>query len=104
MANKQTRGTIRQRGFSLLELLIVVAIIVAVSAFAIPKFQDALADIRLRANANSLSSLLQQARMQAVKTNTACTARSNGSIVSVFNAAGAAVGGPAVAITSETSL
>ncbi len=57
-------------GFSLLELTIVLAMVLAVSAVAVPNMMDALYNLRLRAAADSLAGLLQQARFAAVRANT----------------------------------
>jgi prepilin-type N-terminal cleavage/methylation domain-containing protein len=59
----------RCRGFSLLEMIIVMAIMMVVAALATPSIVDVVANMRLRAGMSSLSGLLQNARMTAVKTN-----------------------------------
>jgi len=73
-------------GFSLLELVIVIAIIMIVSAMAIPIMNTSLKVYRLRASASSLKWLLQQARMQSVKDNAqySVTSVSEGSSTRVF--------------------
>lgn len=58
-------------GFSLVELMIVCIIMVIISAIAIPAIQTTINNYRLDAAGHSLASLLQQARLQAVKTNQA---------------------------------
>lgn len=71
----------RQRGFSLIELIVVVAVILAVSALAAPKFLNAIYNIRLRSSAFELSGMLQAVRMQAVQDNRyyyLCYAANNG--------------------------
>ncbi len=60
----------RNQGFSLLELMIVVAMMMITSAIAVPHMINAVNDISLRYTASDLSSLLQSARIQAVKKNT----------------------------------
>jgi len=57
----------RERGFSLLELLIVVAIIMITVSFAIPMISSSMTQYRLRATAVDVNSLLQRARVQAIK-------------------------------------
>jgi general secretion pathway protein G len=57
------------RGFSLLEMLIVVAILVILAAIAVPRTMNAISDIKLRYFATNYSGLLQTARMQAVRKN-----------------------------------
>jgi prepilin-type N-terminal cleavage/methylation domain-containing protein len=58
------------RGFSLLELLIVVAILLTIAAITVPRTMNAINDINLRFTASNLSGLLQSARMEAVRKNT----------------------------------
>ena len=58
-----------KRGFSLLELLIVVGIGITIVAIAMPSFINAFYSIRLKSAASNLSSLMQQARIQAARQN-----------------------------------
>jgi prepilin-type N-terminal cleavage/methylation domain-containing protein len=68
---KSTRkGRNRDRGFSLLELVIVVAIMFVVAAMATPTITTAVADYRLKSTASQLVNLLQRARTESVRTNT----------------------------------
>ncbi|MDP9337722.1 MAG: prepilin-type N-terminal cleavage/methylation domain-containing protein [Acidobacteriota bacterium] len=60
----------RERGFSLIELLIVLLIVLVVAAFVIPNVMLSVSNIRLRASAGDLSGLMQQARIMAAKNNT----------------------------------
>lgn len=64
MANDQDRS-----GFSLLELLIVVAILTVVTVVAVPNVTLALSHARLRASMTSFSGVLQNTRIVAVKQN-----------------------------------
>jgi prepilin-type N-terminal cleavage/methylation domain-containing protein len=57
------------QGFSLVEMIAVVAIVLGISAFAIPNFVVGIANIRLRSGMSSLSALIQNCRMQAIKRN-----------------------------------
>jgi len=66
---KYGAGRRQERGFSLVELLAVCVVIVIISAIAIPNIMRMNANYKLDAAGHSLASLLQQARMQAVKTN-----------------------------------
>jgi Tfp pilus assembly protein FimT len=72
----------KKGGFSLLEVLIVVGIGMAITAIALPSFTTAIANAKLRGSMTSLSGLLQNCRMIAVKQNKTMTAkyevRSNG--------------------------
>jgi prepilin-type N-terminal cleavage/methylation domain-containing protein len=60
----------RNRGFSLIEVLIVVFVVMVVAAIAIPNVLLAVSNIRLRASAGDLAGLVQQARILAAKNNT----------------------------------
>src|SRR5947209_3866329 len=57
------------RGFSVLELLIVVGIGITIVAIAMPSFINAFYSIRLKSAASNLSALMQQARIQAARQN-----------------------------------
>jgi len=57
------------RGFSLLELVIVMALILIVAGMAIPTMNYAIKDYRLRATSSSVKYVYQQARFQSVKDN-----------------------------------
>ena len=58
-----------QHGFSLIELLVVCVVLMIISAIAIPNIVQMNANYKLDAAGHTVASLLQQARMQAVKTN-----------------------------------
>lgn len=70
----------KNHGFTLVELVISIAVIGILAAIAAPNFQDALLSSRLRANANKLLSSIYLARGEAIKRNTVITlcASSNG--------------------------
>jgi prepilin-type N-terminal cleavage/methylation domain-containing protein len=59
----------KHQGFTLLELMIVLAVISILGALTIPKMMTVINDVSLRYVASDLSGLLQSARMQAVRTN-----------------------------------
>ncbi|HEU5450862.1 MAG TPA: prepilin-type N-terminal cleavage/methylation domain-containing protein [Terriglobales bacterium] len=61
------------RGFSMLELVIVVAMSLVVAAIAVPNFMTVIFNFRLRGAMSSLSGLLQNCRMTAVQKNTIMT-------------------------------
>lgn len=58
-----------QNGFSLMELLLVVIIVLIVAGTAIPKLMSALDTAHLRGAATDLASLLEQARIYAIRDN-----------------------------------
>ncbi len=57
-------------GFSLIELIIVVAMIMILAAISVPRLLNTVSDINLRYAATNISGLLQSARMQGVRKNT----------------------------------
>src|SRR5579884_1594511 len=57
------------RGFSLLELMIVVAIAVILAAMAIPNIRSAYYNTQFRGAINEASSIVQQCRLNAVRNN-----------------------------------
>jgi Tfp pilus assembly protein FimT len=58
-----------ESGFSLVELTVVSVILIIISAIAIPNIMQANRNYQLDGAGHSVASLLQQARMQAVKNN-----------------------------------
>lgn len=58
------------QGFSLIELVTVVAIIMILAGITVPRLLNVVSDIKLRYVATNLSGLLQSARIQAVRKNT----------------------------------
>ena len=65
---------LNRAGFSLQEVLVVVAIGLIVTAVALPSMSNAIANMKLRASMTSVSGLLQNTRSMAVKENTIKTA------------------------------
>jgi len=65
----------RSAGFTLIELMVVLAIITIMIAVAVPTIVTAIANSKLRGAASSLSGLMQSSRMQAVKLNRTITVR-----------------------------
>lgn len=66
---RHREGVRTRRGFSLLELMIVVAITMTVMAVAVPKFLTAYYTMRLKAACADLSGLMQKGRIQAAREN-----------------------------------
>lgn len=60
----------RTRGFSLLELMLVVAVVMILASVSVPGLMKTVSDISLRYTASDFASLLQTARMRAVRKNT----------------------------------
>ncbi|HET7208877.1 MAG TPA: prepilin-type N-terminal cleavage/methylation domain-containing protein [Terriglobales bacterium] len=56
-------------GFSLLELVIVAAVMLIVSAIALPVFRTAINQYKLRTATVDVTSMVQRARMQCIRTN-----------------------------------
>ncbi len=72
--SKNLRRARADRGFSMLELLIVVAILLTMMAVATPSLMRAIASYRLESNARAVSSLIQRTRFEAMRRNrTTCT-------------------------------
>jgi prepilin-type N-terminal cleavage/methylation domain-containing protein len=67
--SNQFRNQRSQRGFSMVELAVVVLIILVVGAIAIPNAIRAWYNMELRATSAEVASLMQQARIMAAKNN-----------------------------------
>lgn len=65
----------RQSGFSMIELIMVVAITLIIAAIATPTFFGAIANIRMRATVSQVAGMAQQTRMEAVRANRFLIAR-----------------------------
>ena len=68
------------RGFSLIELLIVVCVVLIVAALCMPRMLQAINTLRVRGSAETFAMLLQKARMQAAKDNKFYTVIPNGGV------------------------
>ncbi|PYU34810.1 MAG: hypothetical protein DMG28_04765 [Acidobacteria bacterium] len=64
---------IRRRGFSMVEVVIVLTVVLILAGVAIPNIATAIANVRLRGAASDLSGLMQSARLVAVKNNATYT-------------------------------
>jgi len=71
---KRLHGSPAQSGFSLLEMLVVVAILITVMAIAAPSLLRAINSYRLESTARGVSGLIQRTRFEAMRRNrTTCT-------------------------------
>jgi Tfp pilus assembly protein FimT len=66
-----------QRGFSLTELLLIVAVASTIMAISVPIMNDLAASVKLNEAARLIEREFQDARLQAVKTNRAVRVRTN---------------------------
>lgn len=57
----------KMHGFTLIELMVVVALVAIVASFAVPSFQTMIANSRLASSTNDLVGVLNFARTEAVK-------------------------------------
>lgn len=62
-------GRGHQRGFTLVELMVTLAVLVVLTAVAVPSFRSITLSNRLTTNANELVGAIQTARMEAIKRN-----------------------------------
>lgn len=58
-----------QKGFTLIELVVTMVVLVTVSSIAIPAFQTSIGNAQIRTVAESIRAGLQQARAEAIKRN-----------------------------------
>jgi prepilin-type N-terminal cleavage/methylation domain-containing protein len=64
---KQYRERPSDKGFSMLELVVVMTLVVALAAFTVPVVQSTLQNIRLRNAAISVAMAIQATRFQAIR-------------------------------------
>jgi|SRR4051794_38779585 prepilin-type N-terminal cleavage/methylation domain-containing protein len=72
--NKRTNSA-GSKGFSLIELIVVIAIILVVSAISLPNIMASMDTFRLRSAVSGLAGLLQETRILAVQKNAIYEAR-----------------------------
>jgi Tfp pilus assembly protein FimT len=83
-AAQPNRITLRQGGFSLVELLVVVAVAMIIGGMCAPLLMNTVNQYQLRAASVDLDNLLQQARMRAVRDNKAYAVASNSANTELF--------------------
>ncbi len=74
------------RGFSLVELLVVMVVMLIVAAFAVPSLKNTMDAYRVRTTLTSIMGLTQRCRLQALKNNTSehMYVQTNASAVQLF--------------------
>jgi prepilin-type N-terminal cleavage/methylation domain-containing protein len=75
MSGRHLRRTCKDRGFSLIELSVVVFIGLVITVLAMPNMLLVIANTRLRGNISTLSGIYQNNRMMAIKNNRTMTTR-----------------------------
>jgi type IV fimbrial biogenesis protein FimT len=60
----------KQRGFTMTELMVTVGVVAILAALAVPTMRDVIANSRIRASSESIQNGLAQARAEAVRLNT----------------------------------
>ena len=63
----------QEQGFSLIELIVVLGIIMVISAIAFPKIQGVMEGLKLRSTVTNINGLVQQTRIQSVRDNKSYT-------------------------------
>ena len=71
------------RGFTMIEMMVVVVLLAIFASFAIPSFVNMINNAKLQSTSNELASLLQYARSTAVQNNTSYTVCLSDSVWSV---------------------
>jgi type II secretory pathway pseudopilin PulG len=69
LPNQHLRAERGQRGQSLIQLIIAIAVMMILAALAVPNINQTIAMERVRTRAADLASMMQNARLQATKTN-----------------------------------
>jgi len=90
----------RQSGYSFVELVITVGMIVVITTWAMPSFLNYYRSARVRAGAQAISAYLNEARQLAIKTNAAvCVFRSSASAIQYRTATGTTCNATPIAVT-----
>jgi type II secretion system protein H len=75
----------KNKGFTLVEMMVVIAIMAIVSAIAVPNFYSYAAGMKLRSASRDLYSTLQKTRMNAIRQNTRWAVEFTSSTYKVVN-------------------
>lgn len=100
-------GPTAQRGFTLVELMVTLAVLVILLAVAVPSFRSITLGNRLTTNANELVGAIQTARMEAIKRNARTQFCSNSAASNnsdVLGTACAASAGGVVALSGSNAV
>lgn len=101
---------VKSHGFTIMELMVVVAVVAVLSAIAAPSFRELMANTRIKTTASDIHLSLLRARSEAIKRNSNVTvAASGGGWVSGWTVSGgiethAAIAASDLAITGTTSI
>lgn len=89
----------RQSGYSFVELVITVGMIVVITTWAMPSFLNYYRSARVRAGAQAISAYLNEARQLAIKSNSAvCVFRSSASAIQFRTATGTTCNATPIAV------
>ena len=81
----------RRQGFSMLELLIVIAVLGVITAMAAVSLQNYMKALRASESARGLANAVTQARNRALKQSSAMSVELAGNVVKLYDAGGALV-------------
>src|ERR1700730_14036078 len=89
----------RQSGYSFVELVITVGMILVITTWAMPSFLNYYRSARVRAGAQVISAYLNEARQIAIKTNSpVCVFRSSASVIQYRTATGTTCNATPIAV------